>query len=151
MGITTVATGVDNSYVPTGIDCIIFHPSLLLFFLSVPEPLNANPFISPPHTRQRPLLLCILYAHLHRAPTFACASMSTCRSFSTPMPRSFSTSKRPGTAPSARPSPSRSGTVVETTLLLRPVLLRHQVHASSTSSTCSSSANPHPLSFPLPL
>jgi hypothetical protein len=44
--------------------------SLLFFFLSVSEPLNPNPFISPPHTHRRPLLLRIrlhrvLRVHLH--------------------------------------------------------------------------------------
>jgi hypothetical protein len=52
---------------------------------------------------------------------------------------------------SSRPSPSRLGTIVSTTLLLCPLLLHHRVITSLTSSTCSSLVNPLPLSFPLPL
>jgi hypothetical protein len=52
-------------------------PSLLFFFLSVPEPLNPNHVVSPSHTHRCPLLLCVLYVHLHRAPSSA---SSTCAS-----------------------------------------------------------------------
>jgi hypothetical protein len=90
--------------------------------------------IRPPPTRA-----------LHRTPT----SMSSMCAY-TLAPRSSSTLKRPRIAPSARPSlscpraalsirssPPRSGTAVGITLLPR-----HRVHASPTSFTYSSSANP---------
>jgi hypothetical protein len=71
--------------------------SLLFFFLSVSEPINPNPVISPPHICWRPLLLRV---RLHCAPS---SVSSVCAS--TPAPHSSSTSKRPGTVLSTRPSP----------------------------------------------
>jgi hypothetical protein len=135
-GITTVATGVDNSYVVMGVDDIIM-PVATFLFLSVPKPLNHNPFIFLPYNWRHPLLLCV---RLHRAPSSA---SSMCAS--TSVPHSSSMLKRPGTMSSTRPLLSRLGTSVGTTLLLL-----HWVHASPTSSTCSSLVNPLPLSFPLP-
>jgi hypothetical protein len=119
---------------------------LLFFFLSMPEHLNSNTFISPSHTRRCSLLL---HVRLHRAPSsvsFACASTPMPRCSSTPAPHSSSMSKCPGTAPSARPSPLHPKTAIGTSLLLH-----RRIHISLTSFTCNSSENPLPLSFPLPL
>jgi hypothetical protein len=133
MGITIVVTGVN--------DVIISVTSLLFFFLNMSEPLNPKPFNFPLHTRQRPLLL---HVRLNREPS---STSSACAS--TPVPHFSSTSKRLGTAPSVWPSPPHPGTAVRTTLLLRLLLLCRWIHASLTSSTCSISANPLPISFSL--
>jgi hypothetical protein len=125
--------------------------SLLFFFLSVPEPLNPNPVISPPHIHRHLLLHHVCLHHVPSSVSYACASTLAPRSSSMPIPRSSSTLKRLGIAPSTRPSPPRLGTAVGTMLLLCPLLLRRWVHASPTASTCSSSANRLPLSFPLPM
>jgi hypothetical protein len=130
MGITIIATGI--TIVATG---IILNP-----VISLPHPTDARSssasFVSATTTHPP-----------SRAPPSRCLAHPSPPHPGT-APSAWPSPPHPGIALSARPSLPCPGTSVGTTLLLYLLLLCRWVDTSLSSSTCSSSASPLPLSFP---
>jgi hypothetical protein len=138
-GTTIVATGVENSYVAMGIDDIInaCHYYSSIYVHPSPQTLT----LSFPHTRWCPLLL-----HVYPPPRALLRVLRVSLHTSTSLLHVVALLLLHDANASFILHPS----IVETTFLLR-LLLCCWVHVSLASSTRSSSANPLPLSFPLPL